>query len=83
MEWPGLTEPLSSALMLKPHLIEWKNGSINVIDAHVVYAVQPLDASHRTKVSKYNTPELQQQAGRELRLQEYFGGIERLELELE
>ena len=54
-----LTEPrlqLSPATMPKPDLIASKNASISVIEAQVEYAGQLLDASHRTKVSKYDTP---------------------------
>ena len=67
--WAVLTEPrlqLSPATMLKPDLIVSKSGSVNVIDAQVVYAGQPLDASHRTKVSKYDTPQLKQHVAQEL-----------------
>ena len=52
--------------MLKPDLIASKNRSINVIDAKVVNAGQELDASHRTKVPKYDTPQLKQHVAQEL-----------------
>ena len=52
--------------MLKPDLAVSKSGSVNVIDAQVVYAGQPLDASHRTKVFKYDTPQLKQHVAQEL-----------------
>ena len=39
---------------------------INVIDAQVVYAVEPLNAFHRTKVSKYDTLQLKQNVAQEL-----------------
>ena len=50
--WAVLTEPrlrLSPATMLKPDL-DASSGSFNVIDAQVVNARQPLDASYRTIV---------------------------------
>ena len=47
-------------------LIASKNGNINIIDAHVVYVGQSIDGSHRTKVSKFDTPQLQQHASQEL-----------------
>ena len=38
---------LSPTTVLKPNLIASKSGNVNVIDAQVVYAGQPLDASQR------------------------------------
>ena len=59
--WAVLTDPhlqLSPTTMLKLDLIASKNRSI--IDAQVLYAEQPLDASRHTRISKYDTPELKQ-----------------------
>ena len=44
--------------MLKQDLIAFKDGKVNVIDVQVAYAWQPIDTSHRTKVSKYDTLQL-------------------------
>ena len=57
LDWVVLTElrlQLLPATVLKPDRRASKNGSISVIDAQDLYAGQPLDASHPTKVSKYD-----------------------------